>query len=394
MNKTLVHQLIVGNTHTRTALLACGMLISASLATQAVPFSTGFESDGYTGGTTTGANQLVPQQGWETQFGDTNFDVYTYVGNEVAYTPSGEVPDIGGTSQLVTFPQNPTGGSQFVAAGNGNGRDMHAADYTSSAEGLVEISVDYHPGDWFDNSGGNYNGALTIRPGNTGGFYTGRGSEQEPGDANGNGPWAPAFQVWDKDNTKLINHGIGYRFDEVDGFDNLTRSWHRIGVVIDTDTGIVTQLKSQELTPGGTTKFIDNPRGPGEEVLYLESGEANTNTLERIGIYNVGNGSLSAFDNIYVGPPYEWPVVHDLPFNITEIDYASTTGMLTLTWNSRPNETYGVYLSTDMIDWGFELDDSIPADAVETTTTVTFDLNDTWPGPDGIPESVYFRVEK
>jgi len=83
-----------------------------------------------------------------------------------------------------------------------------------------------------------------------------------------------------------------------------------------------------------------------------------------------------------------------VPFAITEIDYASTTGMLTLTWNSRPNETYGVYLSTDMIDWGFELDDSIPADAVETTTTVTFDLNDTWPGPDGIPESVYFRVEK
>ena len=81
-----------------------------------------------------------------------------------------------------------------------------------------------------------------------------------------------------------------------------------------------------------------------------------------------------------------------VPFAITEIDYAPTTGMLTLTWNSSPNETYGVYLSTDMIDWGFELDDSIPADAVETTTTAIFDLNDTW--PEGIPESVYFRVEK
>ena len=79
-------------------------------------------------------------------------------------------------------------------------------------------------------------------------------------------------------------------------------------------------------------------------------------------------------------------------FAITEINYASTTGMLTLTWNSKPNEIYGVYSSTDMIDWGFELDDSIPADADETTTTVTFDLNDTF--PDGIPEHVYFRVEK
>ena len=77
---------------------------------------------------------------------------------------------------------------------------------------------------------------------------------------------------------------------------------------------------------------------------------------------------------------------------ITEIDYAPDTGSLTLTWNSSPNETYRVDLSADLIDWDFELDNSFPAAADETTTTATFNLNDDF--PEGIPESAYFRVEK
>ena len=80
------------------------------------------------------------------------------------------------------------------------------------------------------------------------------------------------------------------------------------------------------------------------------------------------------------------------PFAITEIDYAPDTGRLTLTWNSSPNETYGVYFSTDLIDWESDLDDSFPADADADETTATFDLNDNF--PEGIPESAYFRVEK
>lgn len=78
------------------------------------------------------------------------------------------------------------------------------------------------------------------------------------------------------------------------------------------------------------------------------------------------------------------------PFAITEIDYAPDTGMLTLTWNSSPNETYGVYLSTDMIDWSFEIDDDVDADAGDTTTK-SYDLT-----TDGLAGAgrVYFRVER
>ena len=84
------------------------------------------------------------------------------------------------------------------------------------------------------------------------------------------------------------------------------------------------------------------------------------------------------------------PAAADL--EMTEIDYAPDTGSLTLTWNSSPNETYGVYFSTDLIDWKIDLEGSFPADADADETTATFDLNDNF--PEGIPEIAYFRVEK
>jgi hypothetical protein len=44
-------------------------------------------------------------------------------------------------------------------------------------------------------------------------------------------------------------------------------------------------------------------------TLYLSGGEDSPPLLERVGIYNVGNGTISAYDNIYVGDPYAWQVV-------------------------------------------------------------------------------------
>jgi hypothetical protein len=81
-------------------------------------------------------------------------------------------------------------------------------------------------------------------------------------------------------------------------------------------------------------------------------------------------------------------------FAITEIDYASTTGMLTLTWTSTPGEKYIVKYSSDL-DWDGDFDgdlgDGIDADPVETTTTETFDLSDITPADD---TRIYVRVEK
>ena len=291
------------------ALLGGGLLIGASLSAQEAVFSTGFEAgEGYIGVATAGpASLLVAQQDWATQFGDDNFHVYTYDGNQIPWRP------LGGSPAPNIAPVNPRGGSQFVALGNG-GRDMHAADFTK----IVEMSADYIAGPEFDNSGGNYNGALTARPDNVAGFYSARASTATRGVDPSTDPWAPWFRVWDATDTQITTDElIAYRFDGEEGFDNLSREhWYRIGVVIDTSSGIVTQLKSQELIPGGRIWIIDDPEGPLGETLYIDGGAANTSPLQRVGIYNVGNGTVSCFDNVYVGPPYEWQPV---PARTTEI---------------------------------------------------------------------------
>jgi len=54
---------------------------------------------------------------------------------------------------------------------------------------------------------------------------------------------------------------------------------------------------------------MNNPVGPLGELMYMEGGTAGTTLPDDLGFYNVGRGSLSMFDNAYVGAPYEWPAV-------------------------------------------------------------------------------------
>ena len=143
-----------------------------------------------------------------------------------------------------------------------------------------------------------------------------------------------------------------------------------------TDTGF--ELDAAKVRMGGQTDYATWYGGNGNWGGSL-GGAANGGSGQ--------GGSLFAISGV-IGD--EAVAAADL--EITEIDYAPDTGSLTLTWNSSPNETYRVDLSTDLIDWDFELDDSLPAAADETTTTATFNLNDDF--PEGIPESAYFRVEK
>ena len=79
------------------------------------------------------------------------------------------------------------------------------------------------------------------------------------------------------------------------------------------------------------------------------------------------------------------------PLVITKIDYSIVDSMLTLAWNSRLGDTYAVKFSEDILDWDFELDDNVLADAEGETTTVTFDLLGV--GLENFP-SLFFRVEK
>ncbi|MDA7930308.1 hypothetical protein N9B63_05665 [Akkermansiaceae bacterium] len=76
-------------------------------------------------------------------------------------------------------------------------------------------------------------------------------------------------------------------------------------------------------------------------------------------------------------------------FAITEIDYSIEDNSVTLTWDSREGQIYSVVYSDDLVSWEGDLDDSVAADAGESTTR-TFDIGGLV-GPEG---KIYFRIER
>ena len=229
------------------------------------------------------------------------FNVHTYLDNEVTYFKA----SIG---EVVTYniPPNPNGGEQFLAddetiqvAGTAI-NNVHDVFYS----GIMELSVDYFPG---EELGGDWNSALLARdPGNNAGFYTGRASSAE--ENPGPGPWAPQFQVWDLAGAKINNFGQGYRFEEVPGFDNLEmEQWYRIGVVVNWDTREILEIKSQKLVLGEAAVSVLAPKGPADEDLYVSMTAPGD--IQHIRLFDGGANTLTGFDNVYVGDPYEWKVV-------------------------------------------------------------------------------------
>ena len=111
--------------------------------------------------------------------------------------------------------------------------------------------------------------------------------------------------------------------------------------------------------------------------------------------------------------PAEWSIpglytqagTHDPDITFGRFDYAfdsvqATFGALagvaaddlvTLTWNSKPNETYTIKFSIDMTNWDTDIEDSVAADPGDSTTA-SFDLKLTPSIVDA--EAVFFRVER
>ncbi len=313
----------------KTAILAGTVLAAATLAAHATTIlSTGFEtSQNYHAGTAHNTGHQMTQQTttphtWtEAGFPTPNFDVYTYAGAQVPYTPASAIGGlIGGVQQLITPPQNPNGGSQFAGGGKQDAGQV-MADFSLIASGLVEFSVDYFPSEWFDNTGGNFNGGFHLRNAdnaNNAGFGSGRGSAQASGDINGNGPWAPQWDVSNLDGSNAYSGPYrGIRYDGITGFDNLSKAnWYRIGMVFDAVTGKATQFKVQELIPGGNIWTMDDPKGAAGQDLYLDSTAGVLNVNVGLRIYNVGNGTLSAYDNLYAGDPVTWTAVVPEPSTV------------------------------------------------------------------------------
>ena len=276
-----------------------------------VIYSTGFESDT---GSATGIT-LEGQDGWISQWGggdrDQSMYVHTYADNQVAY-PAGTP-----WTDPQTVPTNPNGGAQFVADHQGWVSD---AQFFTEPSGEVELSIDYYPGPQYSNNG-LYNAAFLLRNGGgqIAGWYANSATSETVTDLNNLGPWAPGFKVWNAAGVQLKqgNGTLGYTFStaEYAGFDELSRdSWYRLGVVVDLTTRRITAIKSQLLEGGESAIVVSDPQGwdavAGDYVdLYALGGDVGTLLPDNIRMYDVDDGTLTAFDNAYLGDAYAWPQV-------------------------------------------------------------------------------------
>ncbi len=151
-------------------------------------------------------------------------------------------------------------------------------------------------------------------------------------------------------------------------------------------------------TPDEIFVFIvdDLTTEPDEaDALASDTFDWDLATQQSLDFLNFSDTQVGYVDEIRVGTTFGdvigGAVVGANPLSITDITY--TTGELTevaLTWNSSAGTNYIVRYSTDLINWGNDLDDGIPADDGDVTTR-TFDLAEF--GLDG-ESRIFFRVEE
>ena len=76
------------------------------------------------------------------------------------------------------------------------------------------------------------------------------------------------------------------------------------------------------------------------------------------------------------------------PFAIQQFSFDPDTNEVTLTWDSNVGETFAVVYSTDMVDWGADLDDTVEADAGDSTSRTYNVANEAAGG------RLYIRIER
>ncbi|MEJ6643772.1 MAG: LamG domain-containing protein [Akkermansiaceae bacterium] len=171
--------------------------------------------------------------------------------------------------------------------------------------------------------------------------------------------------------------------------------WVHIVCTYDSTTDTASIYVNGELATNGANNPKTGITGDGG---YCESvNNADTPLLIRGGeeIFNGVLDEVAIWDHaltpeevmaVYTGGPLGLSA--GKPLAISAIDYSPGAGELSLSWDSREGEIYAVKYSTDLINWDSDVEDSVLADAGESTTRV-FDLSDL-----SLPEKVYFRVEK
>ncbi len=133
---------------------------------------------------------------------------------------------------------------------------------------------------------------------------------------------------------------------------------------------------------GGYCEGVNNVEAP----LFLRGGqESFDGVLDEVAIWDHALTPAEVMA-VYTGGPLG--LNPGQPLAVTSIGFSPEDNMLSLTWNSREGDVYAVKYSTDLINWDSDIEDSVEADAGESTTRI-FDISGL-----GLPDNVYFRVEK
>ena len=115
---------------------------------------------------------------------------------------------------------------------------------------------------------------------------------------------------------------------------------------------------------------------PANYCVFREQSGSDFSVLINRGSSNSG---IHGIQIVSLGP--------GTPFEMTDILYNKETDEFTLTWNSKPNQTYALYVSENLEEWDFDLDDSIISDG-DTTTYGPFE--NPMPGS----RQLFFRAEE
>ncbi len=330
--------------HSLLAVGASLLLLLPGSGSAATTLLWDFESPAYTVGT----NNLSPQNGWSIQFGQPG-SVQPYVGGLVAY-----VPLSAGARVLYSPPfANPYGGQNYVGksvvmstGGSGGGRELQPTPLT----GTVTVRCDFLAGPEHDFP--QYQGGITSRNSAGGvnnivGVFSVIAStaidHSAPPARAGNWAYNVVAATTNMAFGAVINpNSLTYlRLTGIEGFDDLPReTWWRIGYTYNTVTRVIIQYTSKNLQTGQSWTY-NNPQYNGE-TIFVRGGMAGTEVIDRVGIYNVGNGQVHLFDNLTVSDE-ALPTETDTTLPLWVSGWPQATGNCGFNVKAKLNEPGTVY---------------------------------------------------
>jgi hypothetical protein len=125
---------------------------------------------------------------------------------------------------------------------------------------------------------------------------------------------------------------------------------------------------------------------PANTATSMATVDSDTFAQNFIAFHNRESGRVATLDNLSIAS-----LVDNSAFFITDFRYDAGTEMFSITWPSLESKTYGLFYSvtTQVGDWGSDIDDNIPGAPGMESTTYSFPKSSLPDVPD-----IFFRVQR